>query len=65
MSTKPIIDFFTRVKELIKMIKEKLLKEGAHIEPENRLIRRVFYLFEIVTIFAMISCLILLVKCSN
>lgn len=50
MSTKPIIDFFTRVKELIKKIKEKLLKEGAHIEPENRLIRRFFYLFEIVTI---------------
>lgn len=55
MSTKPTIDFLTRVKEMLKKI-ETLLKEGANLEPESRFIRRLFYLFEIVTIFAMFSC---------
>ncbi|SDK96370.1 Uncharacterised protein [Sphingobacterium mizutaii] len=64
MSTKPTIDFLTRVKEMLKKIKETLLKEGANLEPESRFIRRLFYLFEIVTIFAMFSCFFLLFKCS-
>lgn len=55
MSTKPTIDFLTRVKEMLKKI-ETLLKEGANLEPESRFIRRLFYLLEIVTIFAMFSC---------
>jgi len=55
MSTKPTIDFLTRVKEMLKKI-ETLLKEGAKLEPESRFIRRLVYLFEIVTIFAMFSC---------
>lgn len=43
MSTKPTIDFLTRVKEMLKKI-ETLLKEGANLEPESRFIRRLFYL---------------------
>lgn len=63
MNTKPIINFFSRLKELINTIKIKLLDEGAHLDKDNRLVRRGFYLFEIITVLTMVVCLFFLIKC--